>query len=45
MLALAQLTIESREEIPPKFKLMKVEREQASLPDLELIKLGYPCFG
>jgi len=35
MLAPAQLTADSSEEIPIKFKLTKVEREQASLPYLE----------
>ena len=39
MLAPAQLSINSSGEIPVKFKLMKVEREQASLPDLETFTL------
>jgi len=40
MLAPAQLTLDSSKEIPLKFKLMKVEREQASLPDPELTDLS-----
>jgi hypothetical protein len=35
----AQLPLHSSEEIPLKFKLMKVEREQASLPNPEIIRL------
>jgi len=37
MLAPAQLIQDSSLEVPLKFKLMKVEREQASLPNPELI--------
>jgi hypothetical protein len=39
MLAPAQLTQDSSYEIPLMFNLMKVEREQASLPNPELIQL------
>jgi len=39
MLAPAQLPLDSSDEIPLKFNLMRVEREQASLPNPEIIWL------
>jgi len=36
MLAPAQLQLDSSEKVPFKFKLMKVEREPASLPNPEI---------